>query len=79
MTLFISKKPGTMNKKSLRCKNQPRCPAFMWVDEPNKSDDGKKEEPTFRQVRMVVETSGKKVTYEGEIAGLVELMNRKLI
>lgn len=93
MNLMVSKVEKSYGCRFLRCKNQPMCNAFKWVDEPAKqgptaisenrastsdTSDMNKAVGTecTSKVKVVKEKDGVKLTFEGNVDDVIELMKK---
>lgn len=94
MILMVSKVDRSNGCRFLRCKNQPICRAFKWVDEPvhvsnnsssSSSSDNRATSSSStmlsttdnsNNVKVVKEEKGVKITFEGHIDVVVELMKK---
>ncbi|CAH9111695.1 unnamed protein product [Cuscuta europaea] len=94
MELYTSQQSRSYGCRFLRCKGQPQCQAFKWVDSPkhkevatyvpNKETSSTSEATTSipmqsHSVKVTVEQDGGKVTYEGQVCDVIQLMSKKLI
>ena len=89
MNLYWSTQQHSYGCRFLRCKGQPQCKAFDWVDQPQfKNEENEASSSNTgssnanananSNVKVTVEENGKKVTYEGQVNDVIELMNQKL-
>lgn len=94
MILMVSKVERSSGCRFLRCKNQPICRAFKWVDQPayemsttttsNSSIENKATTSTATmattnitsKVKVVKEENGVKLTFEGHVDAVVDLMKK---
>lgn len=103
MMLMVSKVERSYGCRFLRCKNQPLCGAFKWLDEPsrlnsscsyeniasssnsacafeNRASSSNSSNPTTSgsssKVKVVKESHGTKLTFEGNVEDVVELLKK---
>lgn len=90
MMLLVSKVQRSFGCRFLRCKNQLLCTAFKWIDDPSSngtagsSDNGASSSVVNRatrvqsntNVKVVREENGVKLTFEGNVDCVVELMKK---
>lgn len=90
MKLFWSSKPTSVNCRFLKCPNV-NCRAFAWVDTPYSSNNniGNEEEHSSssnavevkkesnKNLKVTVEENGKKITFEGEVEVVIDVLNKK--
>lgn len=90
MVLLVSKVERSHGCRFLRCKNQPICSAFMWVDEPpiqhssyvsqskasSSSSTSHLQGGSTNNVKVVKEANGVKLSFEGNVDDVVHLMKK---
>lgn len=86
MKLRKSTQPHSYGCRFMNCKGQLKgCNAFMWIDHPNTSmlkgqtsATRSSANTSQKNIKVTVEENGKKITYEGEVDAIMELMNSNL-
>lgn len=91
MKLMWSSKETSYNCRFLKCPN-PKCKAFNWVDLPygcssNKDSVGENSNSEIntdatqtsekKSIKVTVEDKGKKITFEGEVDVVLDVLNKK--
>ncbi|KAF9626232.1 hypothetical protein IFM89_031359 [Coptis chinensis] len=65
MTLFFCKQGKNTGKRFLRCKSQPKCIAFKWIDLPDEELNEARHETLVKSDKVGTEGGKVKVTVEG--------------
>jgi hypothetical protein len=67
----------------LVCRGQPQCKAFKWIDDPVKKKESTQASTSKNtngegNMKVTIEEIGKKITIEGLVDDVIEVMNKKL-
>ena len=83
ISIYWSSQQKSYGCRFIRCRCQPCLRAFKWIDEPEKKNEVSEASSSNVEgsghVKVIVEEKGKKVTYEGNVDDVIELMNMKLL
>ena len=83
MNLYWSRQQQSDQCRFLRCRAQPHCGAFKWIDELGKlkevSETTSSQGEGSGHVKVTMEEKGNRVTYENNVNDVIELMKNKLM